>query len=358
MAVACGLARAGREVVVFDEDDLGIRASRGNAGLIWVQGKGDRYPDYAVWTRQSSDLWPGFAAMLAQQTGIDVEYEQTGGFHFCINERELELRAAMVAEVAKGPGANGITMVDRDFIRDRVPLIGERVIGASWSPLDGMANPLLLLRALHALGRQDGVAYRPGDPVRAIAPLPGGGFRIDSAATSIEAAQVILAAGLGNPALGLMVGLDVPVGPVRGQIVVTERLPRFLPHPTPSIRQNRTGTVMFGLSAEPITNTDRSTRLAVTGGHAQRALVEFPHLAAAQVVRSWAALRIMPRDEQPIYDESPTCPGAFVVTCHSGVTLAAVHCLALAPSLAESRLPPGCEHFVLERFHASPAATA
>jgi glycine/D-amino acid oxidase-like deaminating enzyme len=357
MALATGIAETGREVIVFDEGDLGLNASRGNAGLIWVQGKGERAPAYAAWTRRSAELWPAFAGMLSQRTGIDVEYQQPGGFHLCVSEKELAMRTEMVRAVGGGSGANGIVMVDREFVRERVPLIGSRVLGASWSPLDGDVNPLALLRALYCLGQTQGVDYRAGQTVRSIERSSSGAFRIDTGDISIDASNVVLAAGLGNRSLGAMVGLDVPVAPVRGQIVVTERLPRFLNHPTTTIRQNATGTVMFGNSNEPDSGFDRSTSLGITGGHARRAIVEFPHLANAQVVRSWAALRVMPSDELPIYDQSKSCPGAFVVTCHSGVTLAAVHARHLAGAIAAGGIPQECAGFSSERFHAAPART-
>jgi glycine/D-amino acid oxidase-like deaminating enzyme len=76
-----------------------------------------------------------------------------------------------------------------------------------------------------------------------------------------------------------------------------------------------------------------------------------PLLGRLNVVRTWAALRVMTRDGLPIYDESRTCPGACVATCHSGVTLAAVHALALAPSIASGSLPPDARPFSAERFH-------
>ena len=71
-AIAWGLGRAGARVLVLDEGDLAFRASRGNFGLVWVQGKGRGCPEYARWTRLSADLWPDFAAELGEQTGIDV----------------------------------------------------------------------------------------------------------------------------------------------------------------------------------------------------------------------------------------------------------------------------------------------
>jgi glycine/D-amino acid oxidase-like deaminating enzyme len=47
----------------------------------------------------------------------------------------------------------------------------------------------------------------------------------------------------------------------------------------------------------------------------------------------------MTQDGFPIYDQSESCPGAFLATCHSGVTLAANHALVLAPLIAAGKLP-------------------
>ena len=58
-AVAYGLAREGAKVTVLDQGDGGFRASRGNFGLVWVQGKGYGLTPYARWSRSSSRLWPG-----------------------------------------------------------------------------------------------------------------------------------------------------------------------------------------------------------------------------------------------------------------------------------------------------------
>jgi hydrogen cyanide synthase HcnC len=56
-------------------------------------------------------------------------------------------------------------------------------------------------------------------------------------------------------------------------------------------------------------------------------------------VRTWAALRVMTPDGFPIYQQSVNAPGAFVATCHSGVTLAPVHALVVAPAIARGHLP-------------------
>ena len=64
---------------------------------------------------------------------------------------------------------------------------------------------------------------------------------------------------------------------------------------------------------------------AVLSAIAARAARIFPHLRDVRVTRAWSALRVMSPDTFPIYAQSRTHTSAFGVTCHSGVTLAAVH---------------------------------
>ena len=52
----------------------------------------------------------------------------------------------------------------------------------------------------------------------------------------------------------------------------------------------------------------------------------------------------------PIYQQSESQPGAFVVTCHSGVTLAPHHAFAIAPWVLGGRKPAGIERFEGSRF--------
>lgn len=68
LSVAWGLLRRGRSVTVIDGDDAGLRASRGNFGLVWVQSKGMNQPRYAQWSQESAALWRGFADDLTDLT--------------------------------------------------------------------------------------------------------------------------------------------------------------------------------------------------------------------------------------------------------------------------------------------------
>jgi glycine/D-amino acid oxidase-like deaminating enzyme len=65
----------------------------------------------------------------------------------------------------------------------------------------------------------------------------------------------------------------------------------------------------------------------------------------------------MTEDGFPIYDQSETCPGAFVVGCHSGVTLAANHAFTIAPMIGHGALDADMVGaFSARRFHVQKAA--
>lgn len=352
-AIAWGLAVSGQRVALLDEGDLAFRASRGNFALVWVQSKGLGMPPYARWTRASSDAWAGFAQELREETGIDVVHQRPGGFSLALSEVELERRDTMLKRLHNQSDLP-YEIMDRTRLQKMLPAIGPEVVGGAYCPLDGHANSPRLLRALHTALKLRGVTYLPEHGVDAIEHR-GGVFVLHSGTRITEAPRVVLTAGNGNRRLGEMVGLDVPVRPQRGQIVVTEKAAPFLNYPVVTIRQTDEGGVMMGDSLEEAGFDDR-VGLGVVGTIAERAVRMFPLLGSLNVVRTWAALRVMTPDGFPIYEESQSHPGAFVATCHSGVTLAAAHAKLLAPLIAGGGLTDDFTAFSTKRFHVPPAA--
>jgi len=349
-AIAWGLARLGQRVIVLDQGDIAYRASRGNFALVWVQSKGLGMPEYAGWTKRSSDGWAGFAAELKDTTGIDVAFQRPGGFHLALGEAELEARVQTMQRLHNQPDMvrYPYEVLDRGALEKLLPQIGPEVAGATYCPLDGHCNSLRLLRALHTDLRRLGVAYRPNHEVSAIVHR-GGVFRIVSAGGEIVADRVVLAAGIANARLAPMVGLKAPVRPQRGQIIVTEKIRPFLDYPVSTVRQTDEGGVLIGDSSEEA-GFDDTVGLGVASTMAERAARMFPLLGGVNVVRVWAALRVITQDGFPIYEQSAECPGAFIATCHSGVTLAANHALVLAPMLAAGRLAGELAVFSARRF--------
>lgn len=333
-SIAWGLGRLGQRTCVLDEGDIAKRASRANFALVWVQSKGLGMPEYTVWTVRASETWAQLAGDLRAQTGIDVCHQRPGGFHVALSEAELEARAESLKRLHNQPGAVDykIEMMEHSRLKKLLPQIGPDVAGASYCPLDGHVNSLRYFRAIHTGLAAFGVDYRPEHGVSAIR-YAGGEFHITTAQGEIRAAKVVLAAGNANMTLAPMVGLEAPMGPTRGQILVTERTTPFLDFPLTTLRQTDEGTVMIGDSKEDDLD-DRGHRLPIDAVMADRARRTFPLLERLNIVRMWSGIRVMPRDGFPIYDQSESCPGAFVACCHSGVTLAPNHAYDIAPMVA------------------------
>lgn len=349
-AIGWGLARLGQRVAVLDEGDLAWRASRGNFALVWVQGKGLGMPAYAAWTRRSSDAWCALAGALGEETATDVAFRRPGGFALSLSDAELEARATAMRRLHNQPGMTPYPyeILDHDEVRAMLPAIGPTVAGGIFSPLDGRCNSLLLLRALQTGLQRNGGSLLAQHVVSRIEHRDGA-FALTTSAGQVRAERIVLAAGNGNAQLAPMVGLSAPVRPQRGQIIVTERALPFLHHPTLSIRQTDEGTVMIGSSTEEAGFDDR-VGMKVLAGIAARAISTFPALGRLNVVRTWAALRVMSPDGFPIYAQSATHPGAFLATCHSGVTLAANHAFVLPPLLVTNSVGTALADFSPARF--------
>ncbi len=356
-AIGYGLARQGSRVTLLDGEDTDHRAARANFGLVWLQGKGASMPSYHRLTRRSVDAWPSFNDELARRSGANLAFERNGGLAVCLSEAEFEERRSQLRRLHNAAGGEqDWEMIDRSALERLMPgvTLGPEVVGASYGRSDGCCNPLRLLAAL-----QRGVQALGGEVVggaRVLAIQPGaGGFRVDTAEGAFAAPKIVLAAGLGTVDLARQVGVDVPLRPERGQILVTERCDRFLPLPCSELRQTEEGTVMIGATKEnagfdSLTTGQAAARLAAKASRI------VPRLGGVRVVRQWAGLRVMTPDSFPIYAQSADHPGAFVALCHSGVTLAAFHASELATAIMAGTLPASLAAFHQSRFDVPHAA--
>ncbi|RRJ83987.1 NAD(P)/FAD-dependent oxidoreductase [Aestuariirhabdus litorea] len=353
-ALAFGLSRVGSAdgVLMLDQGDSSLRAARGNFGLLWAQGKGASLPAYADWTLRSCRLWPEFARELQALTGIDLQLRQQGGIHYCLSEQEQEAYGRELAQqAALSQGAFDYRLLDNEGLRKLEPHIGRSVPGGAYSPNDGHVNPLYLLRALHAGFIARGGRYRPNHQVQSILRTREG-FVLHTEQGELRTERLILTAGLDNARLAPMVGLQQPLLSQRGQLLITERLPPLLNYPSIYLRQTGDGTLQIGDSAEPDAHDDRNTP-EVMAELARRALLLLPMLEHRRIVRGWGALRILSPDGYPLYaaeDPSLGRARAFAFSAHSGVTLAAIHALELAPQLLRDGIPQPVSAFSPQRF--------
>ena len=352
-ATAYGLRQQGLNTVVLDDGDDVLRAARGNFGLVWVQSKGMGMHRYHAWSRESARLYGDFAAELKEGSGVAVAHRNDGGMHILLGEDEREQRRREMDIMRQQAGVDGFEckIIEREEIEKMLPgvRLGDEVVGASFSKHDGDVNPLKLLRALHTSFRRMGGKLRTDCRVENIR-HDGAAFIAETRNGSFTAPKIVLACGHGITRLAPMVGLDTPIVPQRGQVLVTERAEPVLGMALGNVRQTDEGTVQIGNTEEDV-EYDDGTTLTASQAMARRAVKSFPQLAGLRLIRTWGCIRVLTPDKCAIYDESEEYPGAYVATSHSGVTLAAVNARHTARWIATGEMTPGFEEFSAKRFN-------
>ncbi len=221
-ATAYFLAQKGFRVLLVEGEAPAWGASGRNPGFQWLH------------TRKAGlQMQLGLAGRrLADQLREeleDFEMRPSGGMIYFTDERQLPLFRAFVAErrAARRP----MELIDGQEARARCPVLSEKVLGASWNPLDAHQNTARLVEALVAAARRHGAELRSGCPIARLAVERGRCLGVVTAAgETIAAGKVVLAAGAWSPKLLAPLGLRLPISAMRLQVVETEPAPfRFEP---------------------------------------------------------------------------------------------------------------------------------
>lgn len=359
-AVAYDLAKAGKRVTVVERRGVGQEASGANVGLVTLFSshsfeEPEPGPVYEL-TRASAAAY----ATLGDEIGIDIEYEREGGLVFA----ETEDKLAAIRRACEGYRRHGVPVewLDPRGVLDCEPaFFSDRVLGGAFCPLNGQLNPLMLCRAFAQGARRHGVRLLLGTTVEGIA---CDGSRVSAVRTSagvIPCEFVVNAAGAWAADVGKMLGVNIPVIPARGQILLTEPVARFIRRVVsgaePSARQTRRGNVIIGSTVEDA-GFDKNVTTETIAEFARGVLAHFPRLRGLNVIRSWAGLRPASPDHKPIIELVDEPAGFVLATGHSrrGICYAA-GTGRLVTELITGRPPfVPLEAFSLSRF--SPAAVA
>ena len=356
------LARAGLRVTVVDRRGVGQEASGANVGLVTVFSahsldEPDPGASYAL-TMQSADAY----LTLGEETGIDIEYERCGGILFAQSEDRL----ALIRTAFEGYRRHGVPVEWHDAagLQACEPAFrADGILGGVFCPLNGQLNPLMLCRALAKGARRHKTTFLLGTNVESI---EVGGGRISSVRTGagdIPCEYVVNAAGAWAADVGRMVGLPIPVSPGRGQILITEPVPRFIHRivmgVSPSARQTRRGNVIIGSILEHA-GYDKNVTLDTMSTFTRGVVDRYPGVRGLNVIRSWAGLRPMTPDHRPIIEMMDEPRGFCLATGHShrGICWGAGTAQAVA-DLVTGRLPRiPLEAFRLKRFETAKAMEA
>jgi len=299
-----------QEIMLIDKDYPLSGTSGSTQAWVWVHSKIPSW--YGELSMLSAEMYP----FLKKKIG-DVEYKRTGGIAPFFSESERK-GAIKLAEKQAKVGIN-IEVLNRQEVLEKEPSLSPNVVGATYSKVDGNVNPFRLVELYIKAAKKNGVQCSFYNEVVNIEKHKGY-YQLETTKGLFQAKKIVLATGPWTKELGKMLGVEIPIKQIRGQVIVTEPLQPFLKHTIGGIRQAVNGEVLIGYSKEEV-GYDRRSTMEVIQQTAKMATRFIPALANANVVRCFSGIRVMPKDGLPIIDEVPGNKGAYVTAMHSGITL-------------------------------------
>ncbi len=217
-SIAYHLTKMGwKDVVILERHELTAGSTWHSAGLV-----GQLRSD-ANLTRMmfySTDLY----RQLKDETGVDPEWHEVGGIRLASSPERMEDLKRLVG-MARSFGMQ-MELISPQEAKRMFPLMNtEGVLGAAYTPTDGIIDPSGLTQALAAGAKMRGAQIFQNTNVEAIKLKNG---RVDEVVTdkgSIKTEIVVNAAGQWGGEIGKMVGLFLPVVPMAHLYIVTKPIP-------------------------------------------------------------------------------------------------------------------------------------
>ncbi|WP_284035561.1 FAD-dependent oxidoreductase [Neobacillus sp. 114] len=326
-------------ILVIDKKFPLTGTSGSTQAWVWVHNKTPSW--YAEFSMYSAELYP----YLSKKIG-DVEYKRTGGLSPFFDEKS-RVKALKLAESYKKIGIN-IKVLTKDEVLEKEPFMNPEVVGATYSTIDGNVNPFRLIDRYMRMAKKNGVDYSTYNKVLEIQ-KSNGKFIIVTEKETYLTKNLVLGGGTWSRELGKMVGINIPVNQLRGQILVTEPLKPFLNYTISGLRQANNGEVLIGYSMEQA-GFDRSTTLDVIQETANMAVHYVPSIKKAKVVRAFSGIRAMPQDGLPILGKVPEIENLFVAATHSGITLSPLIGTLMTELIIDNDTSIPIDHYSITRF--------
>jgi sarcosine oxidase subunit beta len=329
-ATAYNLAKEGKSVIVLEKNEsIGDGGSTRNGGGVRQSGRHSAELPLAMYGVKN--LWPN----LSEELGVEVEYYQEGNLRLGKTEEHLKVLQGIV-DRSEALGLD-LKMVTGDEAREICPYLSDEVIGASWCPTDGHANPMLVTLAYYKKARELGARFITGEEVVEIKKIKGAARQVVTKENIYEGDKIILAAGYESRRIAETVGIDVPMNPILLEVLVTEaQSPMFYQMLGTAEadfygHQSTHGSFVFGgASGHEAFNKDggiNATNSKTASAVCRGIMKYFPDLGELKVIRTWAGWIDYCMDGIPVMSHVEEVPGLILACAFSG------HGFGIAPTV-------------------------
>lgn len=332
-ATAYYLAKKGKRVTVLEASDyIGNGGSSRNGGGVRQSGRNPKELPLMVWGVKN--IWP----FLSEELGVDTEYTQGGNLRLGKTEEHLKI----LQKLADGAVKCGVDvkMIDATEVKKINPYMSDEVIGASWCPTDGHANPLITTLGYYKKARELGVDFITGAPVTRIITKAGHVVGVKTPEQIFEADDVVVAAGFESNEILKSVGINIPMKKHALSCLVTEAEPKmfsqmlgtamadFYGHQTKHGSFVMGGTDGFDEVPARIDDSYPLVGSSMVSATCRGILGYFPILKNAKVVRAWGGYGDFCVDGVATVSKCDEVPGLYIECGFTG------HGFGIGPSAA------------------------
>lgn len=329
-ATAYYLAKKGKKVLVLEKSNsIGDGGSSRNGGGVRQSGRDRRELPLAMYGVQN--IWPG----LSEELGVDVEYYQDGNLRLGKTPEHIKILENLTANGVK-QGLD-VKMISGEEARAICPYLSDEVIGASWCPTDGHANPMLATLGFYKKARELGATFLTDTEVLEIQKQRGKVTGVVTTDGFFGGETVILAAGYESRKIAATVQIDIPMSQALLEVLVTEAQPPMFYQMLGTAaadfygHQSTHGSFVFGGSSglEEV-NKDNGSPVtsSITASCICRGIMKyFPNLADVKIVRTWAGWIDVAADHVPVISSVEEVPGLIIAAGFSG------HGFGIAPTV-------------------------
>ncbi len=338
-STAYHLAMGGHNVVLLERGEIASEASGVNAGNIGAIGWGDSPNLQSHLTMGSLELFKS----LQLDLGFDIKFRNSGCIQAIQTEQEYDfIRDRVLSLRSRGYSVELLTNRETRSIE---PDFSPELPGCMYISLRAQADPRKATMAFASAAAQQGARILTHHEVTGITVLDDGTYQVAVSGEDFHAEKVVLATGAWCGQLGEMLGIRIPIVPVRGQMWATSVLPPRVFHTLsesplqwhqeqgnsselpPELthngetrttrhlygRQTQAGEIIFGGDRQV---SDYDLNIDAEGIEVNRgqAVEVMPFLKDVPISRTWAGTMPFSLDGPPIIGKIPQRENLYIVS--------------------------------------------
>lgn len=269
-----------------------------------------------------------FYASFEERLGYPCDYRPQGYLFCATSESQMAYLRTNYAQQVK-MGLKNVCLMQGTEIAEMFPqLRSDDIIGGSFCSSDGFVDPYSAMNGFMAAAAERGATLWKNTAVTAVRQDTAGVASVETTRGPVATRKLVNCAGAWAAEAACLVGVELPVQPLRRMLVPTEPFADF-PHTAPMIvdmsngfhfRPEARGFLLAWNDPEETTSFNTNFEPSFIEKILTRAADRVPCFANLPVnpKRAWAGLYEMTPDHHPILDEVPEVPGFFLANGFSG----------------------------------------